>query len=355
VKILLSGSAGYIGSVLGPYLWAEGHDVTGIDTGFYAEPLFYSDRSPQPPWRLKDIRRLNSEALDGFDAIIHLGGLCNDPVGELVAAVTRQINLNGTVRMAVAARDAGVARFINFSSCSIYGTSGDQLRDELSPTNPRTEYARCKLLSERKLSRLASDSFVVVSMRNATVFGPSPRMRFDLVLNNLAGLAWTRREVRLASDGTPWRPLIHVRDLARAAAMLLDAPANLVNGEVFNVGDDCLNQPIREIANEVCRAFPNSKLTLGTNREDERSYRVSFGKIRGLLGFNSEHDIQSGATELCRLFDRVGLTTDTFESSSFTRVKGLRTLISSGAVDENLYWRAAPQQADKSMASGLAA
>jgi nucleoside-diphosphate-sugar epimerase len=342
LKILLTGSVGYIGSVLGPYLLAQGHEVTGIDTGFYAAPLFYSEPSPQPAWKAKDVRKLNAEDLYGFDAVIHLAGLCNDPVGALLPAVTQRINLYGTLRTAIAARDAGVARFINFSSCSIYGASGEQLCDESSPIKPLTEYSRCKLLSERALTRIASGSFVVVSMRNATVFGPSPRMRFDLVLNNLAGLAWTTGEIRLTSNGTPWRPMIHVGDLARAAGMLLDAPSNLVNGEVFNVGDDRLNHRVQDIANEVRRAFSHSELTVGGNCQDERSYRVSFRKIRDLVGFASEHDIQCGTKELYQLYERVKLTTETFQSSSFTRVKRLSNLISSGAVDEKLYWRTSP-------------
>jgi nucleoside-diphosphate-sugar epimerase len=340
MKILITGSQGYIGSVLGPYLVARGHEVRGLDTGFYAAPLLYEDSSLQPPVVWRDVRELAVEDFAGFDTVIHLAGLSNDPLGELSPDLTRTINLGGTVRAAVAARDAGVGRFIDFSSCSVYGAGGAVARTEDFPTEPLTEYARCKVYAETAVSQLSSESYAVVSMRNSTVFGPSPRMRFDIVLNNLAGLAWTRGEIRLISDGTPWRPMIHVEDLARAAALLAEAPAELVNRQVFNVGDDRFNYQVREIAEAVARAFPGCRLTVGSSGGDDRSYQVSFAKIRERIGFTCEHDIDAGARELRSVFERMKLTAEIFESAYFTRLKRIRSLIDAGALDANLLWLA---------------
>jgi nucleoside-diphosphate-sugar epimerase len=343
MRVLITGALGYVGSVLGSYLEDRGHQVSGIDTGFYAEPMLYSDVRPEPKVSSKDVRKLKAQDLDGFEAVIHLAGLSNDAVGELSPSLTQQINVGGALRTAIAARNAGVARFINFSSCSVYGAMGAQAVNESSATETLTEYARSKVVTEASLNQLASDSFTVVSMRNATLFGPSPRMRFDIVLNNLAGLAWTTGEIRLTSDGTPWRPLMHVADVVRAAAMLLDAPSNLVNREIFNVGDDRLNYRVREIADAVARHFPGCKLTLGEASNDQRSYTVSFRKIREVFGFTCERDLEYGADELYHLFERVKLTRELFEMPTFTRVKCIRTLMASGELDENLYWRVAPE------------
>jgi nucleoside-diphosphate-sugar epimerase len=292
--------------------------------------------------KIKDIRHVTVEDFQGFDAVIHLAGLSNDPAGDLNPAVTERINFYGTLRAGVAAREAGVERFINFSSCSVYGACSSEVRTESSPTDPLTEYARCKILSEQALGQLASESFVVVSMRNATVFGPSPRMRFDLVLNNLAGFAWTAGEIRLASDGTPWRPLIHIRDLARATLLLLEAPIGLVNRKVFNVGDDRLNHRVIDIAKCISAEFPGAKLSLGVSRQDDRSYRVCFARLRDVIGFTAEHDLEFGAREMRQICERVALTATTFESVHFTRVSGLRSLIARNAVDEELHWRECP-------------
>ena len=338
IRIFITGDQGYVGSVLAPYLLAQGHEVMGIDSGFHAHALLYQDRRLPPPSTAKDIRQLETQDLIGFDAVIHLAGLSNDPLGELMPLLTRDINFSGTLRTAIAARDAGVARFINFSSCAVYGGNCDEAKTELCATKPLTEYARCKLLSEAAIIQLASDSFTVVSMRNATVFGPSPRMRFDLVLNNLAAQAWTSNELELESDGTPWRPLIHIRDLARATAVLLEAPSKLVNRQVFNVGDDCLNHQVHKIATAVSRAFGGCNLRIGSNDCDGRSYRVSFRKFRETFGFACEQDLEMGAEELRQLFSLIKLTQADFESPLFNRLRRIKTLLLLQKVDTNLFW-----------------
>ena len=326
IRVIITGAQGYVGSVLGAYLLALGHEVSGVDSGFYARAVLYGSNGPQPAITYKDVRRLDFRDLSGADAVVHLAGLSNDPVGELLPPLTRDINLGGTLKAAVAAREAGVSRFINFSSCSVYGAAvSDGLLDETCMPSPLTEYARCKLLSEVAINHLATDAFTVVSMRNATVFGPSPRMRFDLVLNNLAARAWTANEIGLLSDGTPWRPLIHVADLACATALLLDAPSSLVNREVFNVGDDRLNHQVRDLAEEVSRVFGCSRVKIGGSSPDTRSYQVSFAKIRATLGFTCEQDVTSGARELLQLFERIELTKEKFESSMFDRLRWMQT------------------------------
>jgi nucleoside-diphosphate-sugar epimerase len=342
MKICLTGANGYIGSVLGPYLIARGHDVFGIDAGYYASPLLFTEPAQRPPVRRGDVRLLTPADLQGCHAVVHLAGLSNDPLGQLDPALTRSINFEGSLHVARTAREAGAARYLDFSSCSVYGAGGDQPRDESCPVGPLTEYARCKVLTEEAVRLLASDSFSPIFMRNSTVFGISPRMRFDLVLNNLAGLAFTRREIALISDGTPWRPLIHILDLCRAAALLLEAPRELVHGEVFNIGDDDMNWQVRDIAQAVSRVFPGCALTFGANGGDNRSYRVSFRKIRQTLGFTAESDLASGARELHSCFDQVRLTESTFQSAPFIRTKRIVELIEAGYVDSQLYWRGNP-------------
>lgn len=339
MKIFITGCTGYIGSALGPYLMERGHTVSGIDAGFYAAPLLFSEPASRPGARKADIRLLTAADFEGFDAVVHLAGLSNDPLGQLDPVLTDSINFQGSLHVARTARDAGVSRYLDFSSCSVYGAGGDSPRDESAPVGPLTEYARCKVKTEEAVRPLASDSFSPIFMRNSTVFGTSPRMRFDLVLNNLAGLAFTRREIALLSDGTPWRPLIHILDLCRAAALLLEAPRELVHREVFNVGDDRLNWQVRDIAHAVSRAFPGCRLTVGANGGDNRSYRVSFSKIRETLGFTAEWDLDRGAHELRTCFEQVLLTESTFSGPPFVRIKRIVELIETGRVDSNLFWR----------------
>lgn len=339
-RILVTGSDGYIGSVLVSLLEDQGYDVRGLDTGFYRAGMLYQTGRPQPQVLTKDIRDVCVDDLRGYDAIVHLAELSNDPVCELDEELTFSINHRGSVHLASQARQAGVRRFIYASSCSVYGAGGDDEKTEASKPNPQTAYARCKLLAERDINALAGESFAPTFLRNATAFGPSPRMRFDIVLNNLAGLAWTQREIRLSSDGTPWRPLVHVADIARAIVETLRAPADAVRSEIFNVGSDDQNYRVLDIADAVSAAFPDCRITRGSNMGDNRSYRVSFRKIREHLpAFACTFDAKAGARQLSTLFQRLDLSRDIFDAPPYTRLRQLKALLRTGQVDNSLHWR----------------
>lgn len=344
MKVLVTGVDGYIGAILGPYLLRQGFDVTGLDTGYYRDGWLYTD--PQQSWRTpptlcRDLRTVTAADLSGYDAVVHLAELSNDPLGENNPEVTREINHRGSVGLARAAREAGVRRFIYTSSCSVYGVgNGAELMTENSPLNPQTAYAECKVNVERDVAELATTEFCPVYLRNATAFGASPRMRFDIVLNNLAGLAWTTRTIAMVSDGTPWRPLVHVLDICKAIACALRAPASMVHNQVFNVGDDSQNYRVREIAEIVAEAFPGCDVTFGASSPDNRSYRVSFAKIRqGLPGFTCDWDARRGAAQLRALFERIDMSRETFEFRAYTRLKQLRYLLATRQIDERFYWQ----------------
>jgi nucleoside-diphosphate-sugar epimerase len=341
MRILVTGADGYIGAVLAPTLLARGHRVTGLDTGYYRAGWLFEDGRERPAMVTKDTRRIEVADLDGFDAVVHLAELSNDPLGEHDPRTTFDINHRGSVRLARIAKEAGVRRFVYASSCSVYGAAEDgSPRDETSPTAPQTAYAKCKILVERDVRALADDRFTPVFLRNATAFGASPRMRFDIVLNNLAGLAWTTREIRMTSDGTPWRPLVHVQDISLAVALALEAPADRVHGESFNVGDDGQNYRIREIAEIVAHNFPGCAVTFGSSNGDNRSYRVSFEKIRRHLPeFRCAWDAEAGARQLRAVFERIGMTPATFEAAPYTRLKQLKHLVETGQIDAEFYMR----------------
>lgn len=339
MRVLVTGARGYIGSVLAPMLAARGHAVTGLDTGFYGDRVLYADDAGRPPCVARDVRRVTEEDLAGVDAVVHLAELSNDPLAELDPEVTYEINHRGTVGFATRCRRAGVTRFVYTSSCSVYGAGSADYKTEDSDTNPQTAYARCKLFVERDVGALADDGFSPTFLRNATAYGPSPSMRFDLVLNNLAGDAWTTRQIRMTSDGTPLRPLVHVVDICRAIACTLEAPREAVHGEVFNVGETAENYRIREIAEIVADAFPGCTLSFGSLGGDTRSYRVAFDKIHERLpAFRCTRTARDGAVELSRLFERIGLDRETFEEPTFTRVRQLRRLLASGHLDRQLFW-----------------
>jgi nucleoside-diphosphate-sugar epimerase len=349
MRVLVTGAQGYIGTALGPMLLARGHEVAGLDAGFYGDRRLYIDHAIRPLCAGQDVRRLTEADLTGLDAVVHLAELSNDPLAELDPEVTYEINHRGTVALAERCRRAGVARFVYTSSCSVYGAGSDEYKTEDSETNPQTAYARCKLLVEREVSALADDDFSPTFLRNATAYGPSPSMRFDLVLNNLAGLAWTAREIRMTSDGTPLRPLVHVLDICHAIACALEAPREVVHGEIFNVGQTTENYRVREIAEIVAGAFPGCAISFGAHGGDTRSYRVSFDKIHERLpGFRCAHTVRDGAGELSRLFERIGLDRDTFEAPAFTRVRQLRRLLASGRLDRHLFWNS-----DRAVDSGI--
>jgi nucleoside-diphosphate-sugar epimerase len=345
MKVLVTGTDGYIGAILAPFLMREGFQVVGLDTGYYRDGWLYSDPAAlgrAPETICADIRRVVARDLSGFGAVVHLAELSNDPLGENNPEVTRRINHAGSVSLAQAARAAGVPRFVYTSSCSVYGVgSGSDFMTEASPVNPQTAYAECKVKVERDVGAMAGDGFAPVFLRNATAFGASPRMRFDIVLNNLAGLAWTTRKIAMVSDGTPWRPLVHVLDICRAVLCALRAPAAAVRGQVFNVGSNAQNYRVREIAEIVGEAFPGCEVTLGTSSADNRSYRVSFDKIHaGLPGFACEWDARRGAAQLRQLFERIGMSRETFEFRAYTRLKELKHLIATRQIDADFFWRA---------------
>lgn len=338
-RVLVTGSDGYIGAVLCPMLIARGFDVTGLDSGFYRRGWLFDDRAVRPMTVSKDIREVTVADLSGFDALIHLSELSNDPLGENDPDLTMAINHRGSVALAETARAAGIRRFIYASSCSIYGAGGDDWRTETSATAPQTAYARCKILVEADVAALRDDTFFPVFLRNATAYGASPRQRFDIVLNNLCGLAHTTGRITMTSDGSPWRPIVHVEDICRAMIAALTADPEAVAGEAFNVGSDAGNHRIRDIAETVGRVFDGTAVTVGSDGGDTRSYRVSFAKIAERLpDFRCEWDAERGARQLRDLFRRIGLTEETFLSAPFTRLKELRHLQDTGQIDARLFW-----------------
>ena len=340
MKILVTGTEGYLGCLLAPLLLAEGHDVVGVDTGFYKAGWLYNGTPTTARTLNRDIRHLDARDLEGVDAVVHMAELSNDPLGQLSPTITYEINHAGSVHVADLAKRAGVSRFVYMSSCSVYGVATSGEINETSPTNPQTAYAECKTFVERDVSAMADDGFSPTFMRNATAFGASPRMRFDIVLNNLAGLAWTTREIRMTSDGTPWRPLVHALDIAKAISCALAAPRATIHNEVFNVGDSAQNYQVREIAETIAEVFTGCKLSFGDNAGDNRSYKVSFEKINCVLpGFSCDWSAAVGARQLFELFTRIDLGADTFESRPFTRLKQLEHLIRTTQLDESFFWK----------------
>jgi len=341
MNVLLTGSEGYLGTLAVPVLADRGHEVTGLDTGFYREGLLYHAGADQPRTLIRDIRRVTPDDLGGFDAIVHMAELANDPLGELQPDITYDINHRGTIHLAEAAIAAGVPRFVYMSSCSVYGVASQDEVTEEAPVNPQTVYAECKTRCERDLKPLASQDFTPCYLRNATAFGASPRQRFDLVLNNLCGLAATTGRIAMTSDGTPWRPLVHGLDIAQAIACCLDAPREAIHDEVFNVGSNEQNYQIREVAKKVGEVFTDCEVTFGEPSPDNRSYRVNFDKIRRHLpDFTCGWNADRGVRQFHELFARIGFAADQFEHRSFTRLKQLQHLIRTAQIDERFFWRA---------------
>jgi nucleoside-diphosphate-sugar epimerase len=337
MRILVTGHLGYIGAVLAPLLAARGHDVAGFDADLYRG----CDFGPEPSGvtgRIGDVRDVQRADLAGFEAIVHLAALSNDPLGSLDPALTLDVNAEGTLKLARAARDAGVRRFIFASSCSMYGASGtDDALDESAPLRPLTAYAESKVRAEEGLFALAGPDFAPVSMRNATVFGASPRLRLDIVLNNLTAWAHTTGRIRLLSDGTAWRPLVHVRDLAKTALALLDAPEDRVRGEAFNVGSDAQNHLVRDLAQIVSHVTGCAVEMAEGSSADDRSYRVDFSKLRAAFPeLSLDWDAERGARELADAYRAVGLTEAEFEGDSYVRLRRLQSLLEANELSADL-------------------
>jgi nucleoside-diphosphate-sugar epimerase len=343
MKILLTGHHGYIGSVCAPVLASAGHEVVGLDTLFYRDCDLLSAPSPDTETLLADVRDVRPQQLEGLDAVVHLAALSNDPIGDLSPELTREINYEATVALAHAAREAGVRRFVFSSSCSMYGTSSDEAVDESAPLKPLTAYAESKVRAEEELAELAGPDFAPVSMRNATAYGVSARLRVDLVLNNLVGWAYTTGKVKIMSDGTPWRPLIHVEDISRAALAAVEAPEDVVRGEAFNVGRDDENYQVRKLGDIVQDVVDGSEVEYaGSGDPDPRSYRVSFAKLhRTFPELRLTWTARAGAEELADAYRAAELTLEQFESDRFTRLKRLRLLLERGELDPTLRWRQA--------------
>lgn len=345
MRVLVTGTEGYLGCLLAPLLAEDGHEVVGLDTGYYRAgwlcpgPLADVALGVAPLTLIKDIRDVTAADLRGFDAIVHMAELSNDPIGDLIGDVTYEVNHRGSVHLAESAKRAGVSRFIYMSSCSVYGIA-DGTVDESSPINPLTPYAKCKALVERDLTAMADDDFSPAFLRNATAFGASPRMRFDIVLNNLAGLAWTEHRIAMTSDGTPWRPLVHALDIAQAIRCALRADRRTVHKLVVNVGSDENNRTVREIAETVYAEFPGCELTFGPPNADTRSYRVAFGKIREVFAdFRAAWDVAAGASQLHRVFQAIAMDPETFHGRGHTRLKQIQYLLKTEQVDERLFWK----------------
>ena len=342
MRVLVTGNEGYIGSLLAPYLVERGHEILGVDTGYYRDACLYAKPDVLLPTLREDIRLLTEEDFEGVDAVVHMGELSNDPLSQFAEEATYAINHAGSLHIAALAKAVGVSRFVYTSSCSVYGAAVEDFVDEESPLRPQTTYAVCKQLVERDVSAMADDGFSPTFLRNATAYGASPRMRFDLVLNNLSGLAWTTREIRLESDGTPWRPLVHLLDIARAVACALEAPRERVHDQVLNVGDSSGNYQIREIAEIVRQVFPGCEVAVAGCGPDARSYRVSFTKIREILPeFVCEWNAELGARQLFEVFSQVDLDELAFRSRNYTRLKQIQHLLSTDQIDDTFLWRGA--------------
>jgi nucleoside-diphosphate-sugar epimerase len=344
MRVLVTGCHGYIGSVLTPLLAEAGHDVFGLDTRFYRGCDFGADVSPVDAID-RDIRDVEHGDLEGFEAIVHLAALSNDPLGDLDAQLTEQINCDATIDLARSARAAGVRRFVFASSCSMYGASdSDDTLAEDAPLRPVTAYAESKVRAEEGLFELGSPDFAPVALRNATVYGISPRLRVDIVLNNLAAWSHTVGRVRLLSDGSAWRPLIHVRDVAKVVLAVLEAPESAVGGQPINVGSNAQNYRVRELA-EILAELTGCTLEVAEGSSaDARSYRVDFSKLASTFpGLELDWDAERGARELIGAYRLFGLTQDAFEGDRFVRVRRLQRLLDQGRVDEELRWRGADQ------------
>lgn len=342
MRLLVTGHKGYIGTVMVPMLLGAGHEVIGLDTDLFQQCTFCPGIQDIEEL-LVDLRDVRWADLEGFDAVIHLAALSNDPLGDLNPEITYDINHAASVRLAQLAKDAGVPRFLYSSSCSSYGQAGDDLVDETADLHPITAYAISKVRVEQDVATLADDGFSPTFLRNATAYGVSPRLRFDLVLNNLVAWAFAKGRVHIKSDGTPWRPIVHIEDISRAFLAVLAAPREVIHNQAFNVGQTEENYRIRELAEIVREVVPGSRIDYAADGgPDPRCYRVDFGKIARLLPeFKPQWTARRGAEELYAAYRKTGLVLEDCEGPRFKRIDHLKQLLATGRVDATLRWKAA--------------
>ena len=342
MRVLVTGHSGYIGTVLAPFLAAAGCEVFGLDTELFERCTFGDEPRPFPSLR-KDLRDVVAADLEGFDAVVHLAGLSNDPLGNLNPNLTYDINFHASVRLAKAAKEAGVTRYLFSSSCSTYGAAGDDILDETAKFNPVTPYGESKVLVEQEVAKLADDRFSPTYLRNATAYGVSPRLRFDLVLNNLVAWAFTTGRVLIKSDGTPWRPIVHIEDISRAFLAVLRADRGKIHNRAFNVGRTEENYRIRELAEIVRDLVPGCVIEYAADAgPDKRCYRADFALIsRELPDFQPQWNARRGAGELYAAYQRFGLRLEDFEGARYMRIGHIRQLLASGKLDAALRWSAA--------------
>lgn len=342
MRVLVTGHKGYIGTVLVPMLLQTGYQVLGLDSDLYRNST-YGAMPPDIPEIIKDVRDIERADLEGIEAIIHLAGLSNDALGDLDPRLTYEINHTASVRLAALAKDVGIERFVFSSSCSNYGAAGEGTQDERAALKPVTAYAVSKVLVERDVAQLASERFTPVFMRNATAYGVSPRMRFDLVLNNLTAWGYTTGQILLKSDGTPWRPLVHIEDISLAAMAMLAAPKESVHNQAFNVGTNSENYQMRHLAEIVKATVPNCDIAFAAGGEpDKRNYRVSFDKYsRVFPNYPLKWDVKRGTQQILQSYRAIGLKKDEYEGPRYKRIAQIKALLSSGQLDDTLRWRTA--------------